>query len=179
MAGQLVAGEALTADQAKGLVLALSSSIFIGSSFIVKKKGLRLASASGLRAGTAALERAQGTGPECWQLSAACLTVGGGSGHRQRRLCVPSRAAMVGGHDRYDRWRDRQLCGLCLCACHSGHPAGSAEHHHQVCTGVHLLATSPAWCSCELSQPPQDSMSREGFCSLMDWPMCAVRSWHM
>lgn len=39
-------------DQAKGLALAISSSIFIGSSFIVKKKGLRVAGAAGLRAGT-------------------------------------------------------------------------------------------------------------------------------
>ena len=38
-------------DQAKGLALAISSSVFIGSSFIIKKKGLRVAGASGLRAG--------------------------------------------------------------------------------------------------------------------------------
>ncbi|XP_051146518.1 probable magnesium transporter NIPA4 [Andrographis paniculata] len=38
-------------DNVKGLVLALSSSIFIGASFIVKKKGLKKAGASGLRAG--------------------------------------------------------------------------------------------------------------------------------
>ncbi len=38
-------------DQSKGLLLALSSSIFIGSSYVVKKKGLRLAGSSGLRAG--------------------------------------------------------------------------------------------------------------------------------
>lgn len=38
-------------DQAKGLVLAISSSIFIGSSFIIKKKGLRIAGSAGLRAG--------------------------------------------------------------------------------------------------------------------------------
>lgn len=47
-------------DQAKiarehtiGLALALSSSIFIGSSFIVKKRGLRIAGQSGVRAGPA------------------------------------------------------------------------------------------------------------------------------
>lgn len=39
-------------DQSKGLLLALSSSIFIGSSYVVKKKGLRLAGSSGLRAGS-------------------------------------------------------------------------------------------------------------------------------
>lgn len=34
-----------------GLALAVSSSVFIGSSFIIKKRGLRVAGASGLRAG--------------------------------------------------------------------------------------------------------------------------------
>lgn len=38
-------------DETIGLLLALSSSFFIGASFIIKKKGLRLAGASGLRAG--------------------------------------------------------------------------------------------------------------------------------
>lgn len=38
-------------DLNKGLILAVSSSLFIGSSFIVKKKGLRRAGATGLRAG--------------------------------------------------------------------------------------------------------------------------------
>jgi magnesium transporter len=38
-------------DQQLGLLLAISSSIFIGSSFIIKKRGLRKAGASGTRAG--------------------------------------------------------------------------------------------------------------------------------
>lgn len=38
-------------DQMIGLVLAVSSSIFIGSSFIIKKRGLRMAGANGVRAG--------------------------------------------------------------------------------------------------------------------------------
>ena len=38
-------------DETKGLILALSSSVFIGSSFIIKKKGLKLAALTGLRAG--------------------------------------------------------------------------------------------------------------------------------
>ncbi|KAI3788875.1 hypothetical protein L2E82_01655 [Cichorium intybus] len=42
----------MSADNIKGLVLALSSSLFIGSSFIVKKKGLKKAGASGIRAGS-------------------------------------------------------------------------------------------------------------------------------
>lgn len=42
----------MSADNIKGLVLALSSSIFIGASFIVKKKGLKKAGSSGVRAGS-------------------------------------------------------------------------------------------------------------------------------
>lgn len=42
----------MSSDNIKGLVLALSSSVFIGASFIVKKKGLKKAGASGVRAGT-------------------------------------------------------------------------------------------------------------------------------
>ena len=38
-------------DKHKGLLLALSSSLFIGASFIIKKKGLRKAGATGVRAG--------------------------------------------------------------------------------------------------------------------------------
>ncbi|KAH0471001.1 hypothetical protein IEQ34_000724 [Dendrobium chrysotoxum] len=41
----------MSSDNIKGLVLALSSSFFIGASFIVKKKGLKKASATGVRAG--------------------------------------------------------------------------------------------------------------------------------
>ncbi|OMO92168.1 Magnesium transporter NIPA [Corchorus capsularis] len=41
----------MSSDNVRGLVLALSSSIFIGSSFIIKKKGLKKAGATGLRAG--------------------------------------------------------------------------------------------------------------------------------
>ncbi|URE06343.1 hypothetical protein MUK42_18942 [Musa troglodytarum] len=41
----------MSSDNIKGLVLALSSSFFIGASFIIKKKGLKKAGASGVRAG--------------------------------------------------------------------------------------------------------------------------------
>ncbi|KAL7157341.1 hypothetical protein ABFS83_02G071700 [Erythranthe nasuta] len=41
----------MSSDNIKGLIMALSSSIFIGASFIVKKKGLKKAGASGVRAG--------------------------------------------------------------------------------------------------------------------------------
>ncbi|KAK4491257.1 hypothetical protein RD792_001993 [Penstemon davidsonii] len=40
----------MSSDNIKGLVLALSSSFFIGASFIVKKKGLKKAGVSGVRA---------------------------------------------------------------------------------------------------------------------------------
>ncbi|KAE8008700.1 hypothetical protein FH972_005189 [Carpinus fangiana] len=40
-----------TSDNAKGLILAVASSIFIGTSFILKKKGLKRAGAAGTRAG--------------------------------------------------------------------------------------------------------------------------------
>ncbi|XP_077251603.1 putative magnesium transporter NIPA2 [Tasmannia lanceolata] len=43
---------AISTDNVHGLILALSSSIFIGSSFIVKKKGLKRAGAYGVRAGS-------------------------------------------------------------------------------------------------------------------------------
>lgn len=43
--------DAPLSDRTKGLLLAVSSSIFIGASFIVKKKGLRAAGATGIRAG--------------------------------------------------------------------------------------------------------------------------------
>ncbi|KAJ8561196.1 hypothetical protein K7X08_027386 [Anisodus acutangulus] len=39
-------------DNVHGVILAISSSIFIGSSFIIKKKGLKKASATGTRAGS-------------------------------------------------------------------------------------------------------------------------------
>lgn len=44
-----------------GLCLAISSSVFIGASFIIKKRGLRLAGSTGIRAGVHAV-----TGPLCW-----------------------------------------------------------------------------------------------------------------
>ncbi|KAL0801589.1 hypothetical protein Bca101_056765 [Brassica carinata] len=41
----------MSSDNIKGLVLAISSSLFIGASFIVKKKGLKKAATTGTRAG--------------------------------------------------------------------------------------------------------------------------------
>lgn len=42
----------ISSDNVHGLVLAVSSSVFIGSSFIIKKKGLKKAGTTGLRAGS-------------------------------------------------------------------------------------------------------------------------------
>jgi hypothetical protein len=41
----------MSSDNEKGLALAVSSSLFIGASFIIKKKGLKRAGVSGVRAG--------------------------------------------------------------------------------------------------------------------------------
>lgn len=38
-------------ENSTGLILAVASSVFIGASFILKKKGLKLAGAHGTRAG--------------------------------------------------------------------------------------------------------------------------------
>lgn len=43
-------------DNTRGLVLAMASSAFIGSSFILKKKGLKRAADSGRRAGELGLD---------------------------------------------------------------------------------------------------------------------------
>lgn len=43
--------EEMSTDNIHGVILAVSSSIFIGSSFIIKKKGLKKAGVSGARAG--------------------------------------------------------------------------------------------------------------------------------
>jgi hypothetical protein len=52
----------MSTDNIKGLLLALSSSLFIGASFIVKKKGLKKAGASGVRAG----ESPSGSSGSAW-----------------------------------------------------------------------------------------------------------------
>ncbi|GER45927.1 hypothetical protein STAS_22912 [Striga asiatica] len=84
----------MSSDNIKGLVLALSSSFFIGASFIVKKKGLKKAGASGVRAG-----------------KIKCLRIGflvtviliefniKISSLRSRRVFVPVRASMVDRND--------------------------------------------------------------------------------
>lgn len=49
--GDSAASPGISSDNVRGLLLALSSSIFIGASFIVKKKGLKKAGSAGIRAG--------------------------------------------------------------------------------------------------------------------------------
>lgn len=50
-------------DNTRGLILAMASSLFIGTSFILKKKGLHRAAAAGTRAGMAEFRF-------CWGASA-------------------------------------------------------------------------------------------------------------
>ena len=62
--GDGASGPELSTDNVKGIVLALLSSGFIGASFIIKKKGLKKAASSGVRAGTLS------TAPlSCWFLA--------------------------------------------------------------------------------------------------------------
>ena len=51
MGRSLLSEEASISDNLKGFILAAASGVFIGSSFIIKKLGLKRAGASGARAG--------------------------------------------------------------------------------------------------------------------------------
>jgi hypothetical protein len=89
----------LSSDNAKGLVLAVSSSAFIGASFIVKKMGLRRAADSGVRAGESArsLLRVRG-----------CLL---------RRLDLPAGGLVRASVGLFSRWQEGWKLG---CASHVG-----------------------------------------------------------
>lgn len=108
-------------DDETGLLLAVSSSAFIGASFVVKKKGLRLAGSTGLRAGA---DESCWNGPDrhthvdetsmekhaknaarswrekrCEKAKMYVLTVEIMRGiRRQRRILVSRRTTLVGGH---------------------------------------------------------------------------------
>lgn len=83
-------------DRSKGLLLAVSSSIFIGASFIVKKKGLRAAGATGIRAGKVAfIQRVLLSSRFCQQHRHF---------HRQWRLLIPDKALMVGWNVDHGCW---------------------------------------------------------------------------
>lgn len=154
MAQRLVAGTsahaaaaaaAAMSDQTVGLLLALSSSLFIGASFVIKKRGLRRAGSTGLRAGRqlggcALLAGWQAQCCNC-DLTVHCqpaslpaqpihllLT----AASRQRWLLLPAGAAVVAGPADNGGWGGGQLCGVRVCARHTGHPAGRAQHHYQV-----------------------------------------------
>ncbi|KAJ4747829.1 magnesium transporter NIPA (DUF803) [Rhynchospora pubera] len=100
----------MSADNIKGLVLALSSSSFIGASFIVKKKGLKKAGASGLRAVRkvlkgkfyrTAIRPAMLYGAECWATKRR---------HVQKMSVAEMRMLRwICGHTRKDRIRNDDI----------------------------------------------------------------------
>lgn len=126
--GRMVTGSGITSESAVGLVLALSSSIFIGSSFIIKKKGLLRAGLSGVRAGVDVsftllqdlfvfhfryISVYTGIGGYAYleELSLfSCFC--GYSFHRSWRVYLLVRATLVGWHDhKYSS----SYYALCLC----------------------------------------------------------------
>ena len=73
-------------DHTIGLVLAVSSSIFIGTSFIIKKRGLRMAASKGIRAGAHSYQPSAcfllhpfklllQLSMRCWLTGEACSTI--------------------------------------------------------------------------------------------------------
>ncbi|KAF3681138.1 putative N-acetylglucosaminyl-phosphatidylinositol de-N-acetylase-like [Capsicum annuum] len=85
----------ISSDNVKGLCLALSSSLFIGSSFIIKKKGLQKAGASGLRAGSPdVLLNNKGFTVCCTLIIKVSFTAKG-----RWRLFLPGGASLVGRND--------------------------------------------------------------------------------
>ena len=64
-----------TNDQVIGLGLAISSSVFIGASFVIKKRGLRQAGSTGLRAGKfSTLPSVYSLENIAWRLHGSCLS---------------------------------------------------------------------------------------------------------
>lgn len=106
-------------DQLIGLSLALSSSVFIGASFIVKKRGLRIAAAQGLRAGAF---RALLPVIEVMRLSFPMFP-------RRRWLFIFKRTSMVGWYAGDGGGRSCKLRSVCFRSSDLGHTAGRAEHH--------------------------------------------------
>lgn len=113
-------------DRNKGLVLAVSSSVFIGASFIVKKKGLREAGRTGIRAGK-------------YVYSLQQLPAGGADRaltpylvSRQWRILISLQAIMVGWHADHGGWRSGKFCSLRVCTSHTCDSTGCSQHHCQV-----------------------------------------------
>lgn len=69
-------GEEGMGDAWIGVMLAASSSVFIGTSFIVKKKGLRKAGASGVRAGSGGYSYLK---EPLWWMGLLCMVLGEGA----------------------------------------------------------------------------------------------------
>ena len=152
----------LSRDQAKGLALACSSAVFIGSSFIIKKKGLRAAGAKGIRAGAPGAQVHPDARhatrvlhpPRKASMPRRAFMEGRHAMRRHRRLLLPGRAAVVDGHADHGGRRGCQLCSVCLCAGYSGDSLGSAQHHCQV------LLPPPMFRSCQ-RHPPCRNVVRE------------------
>eukprot|EP00882_Tetradesmus_deserticola_P018745 GHRQ01020131.1.p1 GENE.GHRQ01020131.1~~GHRQ01020131.1.p1 ORF type:complete len:181 (+),score=3.34 GHRQ01020131.1:246-788(+) len=120
-----------------GLALAISSSVFIGSSFIIKKRGLRAAGATGIRAGQALqLSAAPGKFMSCCCTTNSYYCTYHGRTHFQFGRCwgfqLPERADMVGRAAVHGGWGASQLCCVRVCTSHFGHASGSTKHHNQV-----------------------------------------------
>lgn len=131
-------------DQVKGISLAVSSSLFIGASFIIKKKGLRIAGSSGIRAG----DRHERPRVQVYSLSYAIaehlpayrdLLLDAKADlwlHRLRGVLILERANVVDRDDHHDLRGVRQFCRVCICACHRSYTARSPEHHRQVLNSI-------------------------------------------
>lgn len=80
--------DALSTDQAYGLFLAVSSSLCIGASFIIKKKGLKRAGSSGVRASSGGYGYLQ---EPLWWMGMTTMIVGEVSGPTHSRHELPNR----------------------------------------------------------------------------------------
>lgn len=134
-------------DNIKGLALAVSSSVFIGSSFIIKKRGLRIAGSHGVRAGASPSHTSFGTGmvhrrpktltkltKTCQRRRRVQSVRPSRPRCRHRGLLLPEGAAVVGRHAGAHRRRSCKLCCLRVCPRNSCNSAGSSQRHCQVCT---------------------------------------------
>ncbi|KAL3324617.1 hypothetical protein AABB24_038642 [Solanum stoloniferum] len=103
-------------DNMTGIILALLSSVFIGASFIIKKKGLRRAAVvSGVRAGV------------------------GGYSYLLEPLwwigMITNFSCLLSFAFHSDSRRDCKFCGICFCSGGSCHPSGCIEYNCQCCIG--------------------------------------------
>lgn len=113
-------------EQSTGLALAVSSSVFIGSSFIIKKRGLKAAGATGIRAGEARKNAHHLTKMVLRKLSISLLDC------RCGWIRVSARANMVGRLAVDGDRRAGKLCSLCLRPCNLGNTPWSSKYYCQV-----------------------------------------------